>query len=72
MLADKGRLNEMNIAILYELNYLIDFFSLVIEFIVKISEKTIAQLGNIEQNGRGFVNLCDLFCNFRFDKFIMR
>lgn len=61
----------MNIAILYEFNDLIDFFGLIVEFIVKISEESITWLGDIEQDGRGFVNLCDLFCNFRFDEFIM-
>lgn len=42
MLTNEGWLDEMNFTILYQLNYLVNLFGLIIKFIFEISEEGIA------------------------------
>jgi len=71
VLANEYRLDKVNFSIFNELDDWIDFFDLVIEFILQIDKKGIAKLWDIEHCGWGFIDLCDLFYKFRFNKFIV-
>ena len=71
MLANEYRLDKVNFSIFNELDDWVDFFDLVVEFILQIEKKGIAKLWDIEHWRWGFIDLCDLFYKFRFGKFIV-